>query len=74
VWLKVFPGSVSIRCSVPNNASQECYLEGSNFGFFSKLLFPRSTVINCLRRKDSVFLKYGQCMSGYHDACMYVHR
>jgi hypothetical protein len=64
---------VSIRYSVPNNANQECFLEASNFGFFSVLLFHRWTVINCLRRKYSAFIEYGQCMSRYHDSCMYVH-
>jgi hypothetical protein len=73
VWLKIFPGSVSVRCSDPNNASQECYLEDSNFRSFFALLFTRTTVINCLRRKDSLFLQYGKCMSGHHDACMYMH-
>jgi hypothetical protein len=72
--LKIFPGSVSFRCSDPNNASEEYYSEDSDFGVFSALLFPRSTVIDCLRRKDSVFLPYGQCMSGYHDTCISMYR
>jgi hypothetical protein len=62
MWLKLLPGSVSFRCSVPNNASQECYLKGSNFVLFSTLLFPTSTVINSLRRKDSDFLEYDHRM------------
>jgi hypothetical protein len=57
MWLKILPGSVSFRCSVPNNASQECYLKGSNF-----MLFSTSTVINSLRRKDSDFLEYDHRM------------
>jgi hypothetical protein len=73
VWFKIFHGSVSVRYSVPNNDSQECFLEVIKFGFFSVLLFCRSTVINCLRRKYSEFIEYGQCRSGDHDACMYVH-
>jgi hypothetical protein len=48
---KIFPGSVSFRYSVPNDDSQECFLEVSNFGFCSTLLFHRSTLINYLRRK-----------------------
>jgi hypothetical protein len=74
VWLKMFPGSVSFRCSDPNNASEEYYLEDSDFGVFSTLLFPRLTVIDCLRRKDSVFLQYGLCMSGYRDTCISMRR
>jgi hypothetical protein len=70
---KIFPGSVSVRYSVPNDASQECMLEVSYFRFCSMLLFHRSTVINCLRRKYSAFIEHAQCMSGYHDACIYVH-
>jgi hypothetical protein len=74
VWFKIVPGSLSVRYSIPINAIQDCFLEVSNFGFFSMLLFHRSTVINCPRRKYSAFIEYGQCMSGYHDACMYVHQ
>jgi hypothetical protein len=36
---KLFPVSVSVRYSVPDNASQQCFLEVSNFGFCSMLLF-----------------------------------
>jgi hypothetical protein len=73
VWFTTFPGSMSIQYSVPNNVSQEFFLEVSNFGFFSALVFCRSTVVNCLRRKYSAFIEYGQCVLGCHDVCMYVH-
>jgi hypothetical protein len=29
---KIFPVSVSVKCSVPNNASQQCFPEVTNFG------------------------------------------
>jgi hypothetical protein len=77
VWVlgghKVFPVSVSVRYCVSNNARQQCFLEDTNFGFGSTLLFQRSTVIYCLRRKYSTFIEYAQCMSRYHDTCVHVH-
>jgi hypothetical protein len=54
-WLvcggEIFPGSLSVRYSIPNNVNQKCFLEVSNSGFASTLLFCKSTVINGLRRK-----------------------
>jgi nitrate reductase gamma subunit len=37
VWVrwggfKIFPVSVSAKCSVPSNASQQCFQEVTNFG------------------------------------------
>jgi nitrate reductase gamma subunit len=29
---QIFPISVSVQCSVPNNASQQCFTEFTNFG------------------------------------------
>jgi hypothetical protein len=29
---QIFPVSVSVKCSIPNNASQQCFPEVSNFG------------------------------------------
>jgi hypothetical protein len=29
---QIFPVSVSVKCSVPNNASQQCFPEFTNFG------------------------------------------
>jgi len=29
---QIFPVSVSVKCSVPNNASHQCFLEVTNFG------------------------------------------
>jgi hypothetical protein len=29
---QIFPVSVSVKCSVPNNASQQCFPEVTNFG------------------------------------------
>jgi hypothetical protein len=62
-YCKTFPGSVSFRYSVPNNASQECFLEVSNFGFCSTLLFRRSTLINYLRRKCSALNMPSVCLA-----------
>jgi hypothetical protein len=45
---KIFPASVSVRYFVPNHASQEWFLEVSNFGFCLALLFCRSRVLNIL--------------------------
>jgi hypothetical protein len=53
---KKCPESVSVRYSVSNHASQECVLEFSNFGVCTTLLFRRSSVINCLKRKYSAFM------------------
>jgi hypothetical protein len=53
---EIFPGSVSVRYSAPNHASQECFMEVSNLGFCSTLLFFRARVINFLRRKYSASL------------------
>jgi hypothetical protein len=70
---KIFPGSVSVRYSVPNLACQECFLEVTNLGFCSTLLFHMSCVINCVRRKYSGFIEYAQCMSWVPDMCVSVH-
>jgi hypothetical protein len=29
---KIIPVSVSVKCSVPNNESQQCFLDVTNFG------------------------------------------
>jgi hypothetical protein len=70
---KIFPVSVSVRPSVPNNGSQQCFLEVTQFGFVSALVFWRSAVTNCLVKKYSAFIEYSQCMSGYLDTCVNVH-
>jgi hypothetical protein len=70
---KLFPVSVFVTCSVPINASQQYFLEVTNFGFGSPLLFRRSSVTFCLRRKYSAFTEYVQCMSRYYDTCVHVH-
>jgi hypothetical protein len=70
---KIFPGSVSVRYCVPNLASKECFLEVTNFGFCSTLLFHMSCVINCLKRKYSWFIEYAQCTSQCPDTCVNVH-
>jgi hypothetical protein len=37
------------------------------------LLFWRSTLTYCPRRKYSVFIEYAQCISRYPDTCVRVH-
>jgi hypothetical protein len=69
---KIFPVSVSVRYSVPHNASQQCFLEVTNCRFGSTLLLWRSTLTYCLRRKYSAFIEYAQCISGYPDTCVHV--
>jgi hypothetical protein len=49
---------VSVRYSVPINASQQCFMEVTYFRFGSMLLFPRSAVTNCPVRKYSAFIDY----------------
>jgi hypothetical protein len=70
---KLFPVSLSVSYSVQNNASQQCFLEVTYFGFGSKLLFQRSPVIYCPRRKYSAFIEYTMFMYGYLDICVNVH-
>jgi hypothetical protein len=70
---KIFPVSVPVRYSVSNNESQHCFLEVTDFGFGSTLLFQRSTLISFLGKIYSAFIEYVQCMSGYHDTCVHVH-
>jgi hypothetical protein len=64
---------VSVRCPVPNNASQQCFLEVSNFRFGSALPLQRSDVTNSLMEKYSAFIEHAQYMSGYLDTCVHEH-
>jgi hypothetical protein len=66
---KIFPVSVSVRYSVPHNASQQCFLEVTNCRFSSTLLLQRSTVTYCY---GSAFIEYAQCISRYPDTCVNV--
>jgi hypothetical protein len=70
---KLFPVSVSVKYSAPNNAIHHLFLEVTNFRFGSTLLFQKSTIIYCWRRNYSAFIEYAQCMSGYHDTYVHVH-
>jgi hypothetical protein len=69
---KIFPVSVSVRYSVPHNATQQCSLEVTNYRFGSTLLLRRSTLTYYLRRKYSAFIEYAQYISGYPDTCVHV--
>jgi hypothetical protein len=40
----------------------------------STLLFQRSIITYCPRRKYSAFIEYAQCMSRCHDTCIHVHQ
>jgi hypothetical protein len=70
---QIFPLSVPIKCSVPNNASQQSFLESHIFQYGSKLLLKRSGMTTCQVRKCTAFIEFVQYKFEDHETCIHVH-
>jgi hypothetical protein len=68
---KIFPVTVSVKWSVPNNASQQCFQKITNFGM-AQVVIPKSAVTTCQVRKCTVFIEYVQCIFKHLETCMNV--